>query len=307
MLPEKPWRMDAVLRLFVSVLSCWVFVGTLVGSLLGYFGKPPWHHLLLFLLCVIGGFVLLTGVMILLDRPWPLEKLPRNAVWLLLCFNGALLLSWQATSWSGGSDQVETSSAKLLVSLLSVQFISLVLVRRFLGAHGQRWNEAFEFRWDWKRALWLGSVLALLFLPLGWGLQLASAKAMQHLHLQPREQEAVELLRGPEALADRSILGAAAILVAPVVEEMLFRGILYPAIRRTGFPRLAWWGSAVAFGAIHMNLATFVPLTALALLLTWLYENTGNLLAPIAAHSVFNAMNFALVWMQQSRVIPGGS
>jgi len=307
MLPEKPWKSDAVLRLFVSVLSCWVFIGALGGSLLEYFGGRSGDHLLPFLLCVMGGFVLLIGLVVLLDRPWPLAVFPRNALLLLLCFNGTLLLSSQATRWSGSADPGEPSTVKVLVSLLSVQGISLLLVRRFLGAHRLSWNEAFEFRWDWKRALWLGSVLALLFLPLGWGLQLASAKVMQHLHLQPREQEAVELLRGPEALADRSILGAAAILVAPVVEEMLFRGILYPAIRRTGFPRLAWWGSAVAFGAIHMNLATFVPLTALALLLTWLYENTGNLLAPIAAHSVFNAMNFALVWMQQSRVIPGGS
>ncbi len=30
----------------------------------------------------------------------------------------------------------------------------------------------------------------------------------------------------------------------------------------------------------------------LALVLTWLYEKTDNLLAPIAAHSLFNALNF---------------
>jgi membrane protease YdiL (CAAX protease family) len=34
-----------------------------------------------------------------------------------------------------------------------------------------------------------------------------------------------------------------------------------------------------------------VPLFALALALTWRYEMTDNLLAPIAAHSLFNATN----------------
>jgi membrane protease YdiL (CAAX protease family) len=40
-----------------------------------------------------------------------------------------------------------------------------------------------------------------------------------------------------------------------------------------------------------LTLAIFVPLFALALALTWLYEKTDNLLAPIFAHSLFNAAN----------------
>ncbi len=39
--------------------------------------------------------------------------------------------------------------------------------------------------------------------------------------------------------------------------------------------------------------AHFVPLFALALALTWLYERTDNLLAPITAHALFNAANFS--------------
>jgi membrane protease YdiL (CAAX protease family) len=38
----------------------------------------------------------------------------------------------------------------------------------------------------------------------------------------------------------------------------------------------------------------FLPLTLLALALTWLYERTNNLLAPILAHSLFNGVNFLL-------------
>ena len=49
-------------------------------------------------------------------------------------------------------------------------------------------------------------------------------------------------------------------LLAPVAEELLFRGILYPAIKQAGFPRLALWGTSLLFAAMHMNLVTFVPL-----------------------------------------------
>jgi membrane protease YdiL (CAAX protease family) len=45
---------------------------------------------------------------------------------------------------------------------------------------------------------------------------------------------------------------------------------------------------------------TFVPLVVLALVLTALYERTDNLLAPVAAHVLFNALNFAeLLVLQQ--------
>jgi membrane protease YdiL (CAAX protease family) len=73
---------------------------------------------------------------------------------------------------------------------------------------------------------------------------------------------------------------------------MLFRGILYPAIKQAGYPKLALWISSVAFAALHNHAPSFLSLLLLALLLTWLYEHTQNLLAPIIAHACFNAFNF---------------
>ena len=95
----------------------------------------------------------------------------------------------------------------------------------------------------------------------------------------------------------RLTLGVIAVLLAPVAEEALFRGILYPAIKQTGHPRLALWGSSLLFAAVHMNAVSFVPLALLALVLTLLYERTDNLLAPIAAHVLFNALNFVTLFL----------
>ena len=91
---------------------------------------------------------------------------------------------------------------------------------------------------------------------------------------------------------DRAVMGVVAIGIAPVGEELLFRGILYPAIRQAGFPGVALWGTSLLFAAIHVNLGIFVPLLLLALVLAQLYERTGNLLASFAAHVLFNAFNF---------------
>lgn len=82
------------------------------------------------------------------------------------------------------------------------------------------------------------------------------------------------------------------VLLAPLAEEFLFRGVLYPAVKQSGYPRVALWGTAVLFAAIHLNLIAFFPLLVMALLLTAVYELTGNLMASIAMHMLFNGINF---------------
>jgi membrane protease YdiL (CAAX protease family) len=81
---------------------------------------------------------------------------------------------------------------------------------------------------------------------------------------------------------------------------------LYPTIKQHGFPRAALWSTSALFALIHFNVAIFIPLLLLALLLVWLYEKTDNLLAPIAAHAAFNAVNFVLFILAEdfARILP---
>jgi membrane protease YdiL (CAAX protease family) len=71
---------------------------------------------------------------------------------------------------------------------------------------------------------------------------------------------------------------------------------MYPLIKQAGHPHLALWGTSLTFALIHLNLKTFLPLTALALLLTWLYERTDNLLTSIIAHGAFNFSSVLLLY-----------
>jgi len=93
-----------------------------------------------------------------------------------------------------------------------------------------------------------------------------------------------------------------AVLIAPVVEETYFRGILFRSIRdRRGF----WPGaliSGVLFGLVHwvpspwqdaVLLQTIMVFTGIAL--AWIYERRGSLLANIAAHMAFNAVGIVLI------------
>src|SRR5258707_14168951 len=75
---------------------------------------------------------------------------------------------------------------------------------------------------------------------------------------------------------------------------MLFRRIFYPTIKQIGYPPCAVWGTSLLCATIHFNRMAFLPLTVLALVWTWLYKMRNNLLAPILAHSLFNAFVFLM-------------
>jgi len=131
-------------------------------------------------------------------------------------------------------------------------------------------------------------------------LQGISVSVLEKLGLPPESQSAVKLLTDAKSMWTIVYLGVFAVVIAPVAEEFIFRGMLFPFLKQLGFPKLAWFGASALFALIHLNLPTFVPLFMLALALTWLYEWTDNLLAPITAHALFNAANFAfLLWQIQ--------
>lgn len=91
-------------------------------------------------------------------------------------------------------------------------------------------------------------------------------------------------------------LGAlAAIVAAPVAEEVFFRGFLFGALRR----RFPFWAAAVisaaVFGAFHV-IPLLIPLMVfVGIGLAYVYERRGSLLASIAAHSAFNMVGYTLI------------
>ncbi len=118
--------------------------------------------------------------------------------------------------------------------------------------------------------------------------------------LQPQEpvieyQKALEL----GDLSTVVMLGLLAVVVAPIVEEVLFRGLLYGALRRRHPRTFANLATSVAFAAIHGNLAALAPIFILGVVLAAVYERRGVLWDAIVIHAVFNSVSLtamALGW-----------
>jgi len=115
---------------------------------------------------------------------------------------------------------------------------------------------------------------------------------LEKLGLPVEQQELIELLTQGKSV----VLVGLAVIVAPVSEELIFRAGLFRYARF----RLPRWAAlllpACLFAALHTNLATFAPLVVLGVLLSLAYERTGNIVAPMIAHSLFNLNTVLLIF-----------
>ena len=91
-----------------------------------------------------------------------------------------------------------------------------------------------------------------------------------------------------------------ALVIAPVWEEIFFRGTLFPWLAGRMPVGQAQWLSALAFGAVHLHGPTLLPLTVFGALLVGIYRTSGSLFPAILVHSLFNANTCALLLLGRS-------
>ncbi len=81
---------------------------------------------------------------------------------------------------------------------------------------------------------------------------------------------------------------AAIVLLAPVIEEFLFRGILLPCILKGRSFLFAALLSGAYFATVHFHAPSFIPLLSLSIVFAAGYAATGSIITPIVMHALFN-------------------
>lgn len=104
----------------------------------------------------------------------------------------------------------------------------------------------------------------------------------------------------------RLLVGLVVIAAVPAMaEELVFRGVFQPNLQRWFHSRhVGIWLTAATFSAIHFQFFGFVPRFVLGLVLGYLYEWSGNILVPMAAHFTQNAFQLFLLYLAQGRQLP---
>jgi membrane protease YdiL (CAAX protease family) len=89
---------------------------------------------------------------------------------------------------------------------------------------------------------------------------------------------------------ERLAMGLIASLLAPLAEEVAFRGYVLSALRTHLRPGVAIAASAVLFAAMHLDPVRFPAVLFLGAFLGWLAWRSGSLWPPVAAHAVNNGL-----------------
>lgn len=94
---------------------------------------------------------------------------------------------------------------------------------------------------------------------------------------------------------DRPWLAGLGLLAAPLLEEFIFRGLVFNGLRASLAPAFAILGSAALFALMHPPVAV-VPVFLLGLVTASLVQRQGNLLTSIVAHFTYNVCMLIIPW-----------
>ena len=204
----------------------------------------------------------------------------------------ALLVLWFLTNILGSASRVVVVNTRLLIAGAILWFLLSAFLLSFLIARSRNPLDLFGLREvGWRQNFKSGC----------WGLA-AALPAIYFIHTlsfhlmgpDAQPQPLLQFLAGNPSLQDRLLLILTAVVIAPIAEELIFRGYIFGVLRRYAG---RWWAmliSASVFAAIHAHIPSLAGLFVLAVALTLVYEGAGSLWAPILMHSLFNGLTVIL-------------
>lgn len=102
-------------------------------------------------------------------------------------------------------------------------------------------------------------------------------------------------LLNTDSIAVRLMLITAAVVTAPIFEELLFRGMILPLVARTSGWLPAILTVSATFALFHLPTSALLPLFVLAVFLSLAYIYTRSLSAAMILHALFNLVNITLL------------
>jgi membrane protease YdiL (CAAX protease family) len=164
----------------------------------------------------------------------------------------------------------------------------------------------FRVQYDrpfWRSLGWVTPGLPLFSIAMGGvGLALAVLLLGALIHTPHTENPLTNLLKDPTSLALVAIFGT---IIAPVCEELVFRGFLQPVLVRSLGTVGGILAASVPFGLLHFseygNSWRHVLLISISgVAFGWVRQVTGSTKAAAAMHSAYNAFQFVLLIMAKN-------
>ena len=228
-------------------------------------------------------------------RPW----LMKDALWiffiLILIQVGAGLIHWGVVKLGWFAADGKEATAALIQGIL-FHGVALLIIWSFIRRRNGSWNEAFGLNWrGFNPALGQGLAGYVGIIPIVLVMSLLCQLFFYAAGYPVTIQDVVTIFLEPQSGWSLFCLLLLAVVVAPIVEEALFRGILLPVLMKKMGLGTAVVVSSLFFAVIHQHLPSIAPLFVLALVLAMLYIHSGSLWAPIVLHGIFNGVSICIL------------
>lgn len=199
------------------------------------------------------------------------------------------------SSLSAGGLQQALASDPLLILLsvlgtLPVHLLTFGIAWAVVTGFGKRsFREAIGWSWNGRFGLWTSIGLAVgLWL---FGIMLATLFGGQ-------ETDIDRIIASSNAA--RFSIAFLAVATAPIVEETIYRGVLFAPLQRAAGTKAAVVIVALMFAAVHFaqywnNLGVVAAVTVLSFTLTWVRAHTGRLLPCFVIHAAFNGIQAIII------------
>jgi len=119
--------------------------------------------------------------------------------------------------------------------------------------------------------------------------------------IKPQDFERIlRTVHGTRGFVGMLVMGC---VLAPLAEELLFRGMLYPAVRKYLGPTGGAIAAGLIFGLVHWDIWRAIPLAIGGTLLCYIYEKTGSILVSALAHGTWNGIMALLIYFTVLKVV----
>jgi len=214
-------------------------------------------------------------------------------VGFLVGFVGSQILLAVPIALLGGTEADDTSPTVVVLGTLALG-VGLVGSAYFFASRVVRpraWHFGLRATPFWPAVGWAATGLLSFFIVSG----------VYGVLVQPdTEQTTVQDLGGDQGAIGLVVAGLMVIAVAPVVEEVFFRGFFYRALRTRLGVLVAASIDGLVFGIIHFQfdgadgLLILPPLALLGFVYCLVYEKTGSLFPVIGLHAFNNSLAYAI-------------
>lgn len=196
---------------------------------------------------------------------------------------------WKFTDAQADAFQLIAQTLFFHIPILAMVFL-LVRIRKDSSEHlfGCSWRSLFG-------DIGKGLAVCIGAIPLVGITNLLVSWMLTNAGFEQENQYAILILMGDTPEWQKYYVLVTGIITAPLMEELVFRGIALPALsKRLGIGKAVLLVS-ILFSCIHLNLFALAPLFVLALIISASYVLTGSLTVPITIHTVYNAITICFV------------